>query len=341
MENFTGTKNYYNRMLALGENNLYDFRLQTLTDVEQLLLRFKNEKERMMQTNIAVMPKIYAYLEVIEKTLNSQITNKPLLALNQAAIGFLDKDLMEIVLNDPTDKEMRDALSLELVLVGAAINAPLQAITPYTPEDMQAVLKGKEDVYYDDIVFTYSLRQFFEANVSGSLFSLMVKTLPSVLKEPENLKTYYWSDAFVLTMLLHSIWRHFFLLPQVDQQFILQNYFYQSIVLGVPVKFALQETLQRASVKGEGEKMVRFLRENLALGKETIPTTIDTAQGKTVADVSTEFLTKAATEQINTLVQEKYISDMYRGQIDNEYFSFWLRQALTIIWQLKSGDIFK
>jgi len=327
-------------MLALGKNNLYDYRIQSLTQVEQALVQLLAAKEKMMGLNIESMGKFYEYMESLHLSLNTPIKDKPLLALTQAAIGFLDKDLLEIFLNDPTDESMRDNVAVELLFVAAATDNIKEAQT-YTEEQMEQVLKGNDAVIYDDVVFVSSLRKFFQANISKELFSQMTKTLPSVVKEPENMKMYYWDDAFVLGMMLHGIWRHFFLLTSVDQQFLLQNYLYQSIVLGVPVRLGIRDAIQRASVKGELEKTVRFFRENLALGKESIPTNTLSGEGIPLGQVVKNFLTKVATEQINTLVQEKYISDMYRGKEDNEFFSAWLREVLTVVWQLKTGDIVK
>lgn len=327
-------------MLALGQNNLYDYRLQSLNDVQQMLTTLLDAKEKMLAQNIPVIAKMYGYLEAIDKTANEQTVNKPLLALYQAAISFLDKDLMEIFLNDPTDKTMRDALSLELLHVSASTgNLPLAKA--YTPEELQEIIKGRGEAFYDDVIFVSTLRQLFESNVSGSLFSALLKTLPASVTDPDNQRMYYWDDAFILAVMLHTIWRHFFLLSATDQQFLLQNYFYQSIVVGVPIRFALSEALKRAKAKGEQEKTLRLFRESILTGKENIPQNTMLRQGKLVGDVVKEFINKSATEQINTLVQEKYISDMYRGQEDNTFFALWMRELLSIVSQLKSGDITK
>lgn len=328
-------------MLALGENNLYDYRLQTLTDVQGVLSKLLAAKEQMLSQNNEVINKIYTSFESIQKVLNEKTPSTPLQAWNESMIGFLDKDLMEIFLNDPTDVEMRYALSLELKFIEAATNTGTTPVNPYTEEEMSLILKGKGDAFYDDFLFVFTLRQLLEANVSGTIFSLLVKTFRPIEENSDNTRSLYWNDAFVFSAVLHSIWRHFFLLSEVEQQFILQNYFYQSIVLGVPVRFALRETLIRASVKGKTEKTLQSFRESISVGKETIPTNILTAQGKTVGAVMREFVTKMATEQINTLVQEKYISEVYRGQQDNEFFAAWLRETLTTIAQLKSGEILK
>ncbi len=325
-------------MLTLGQNNLYDFRVHTLADVERVLGQIISVKEKMLALNVPVIQKMYTSLELIQNTLAQEVSNKQMLAFNQAVVSFLDKDLFEIFLNDPLDEEMRYNMSMQLMFVSVA-TGNVSSIKPYTEGEMEEILRGKGDAYYDELIFLATLRNFFSANISGNIFSLLTKTLPSVIKDPDNVKLYYWNDAFFLSVMLHSIWRHFFLLSSVDQQFILQNYLYQSIVLGVPVRFALQEALVRSSVANGKDQMIRFLREHIGLGKEIVPSNILTAQGKTVGELTKEFLNKASTEQINTLIQEKFITDIYRGQEDGDFFSAWLRELLTLVWQLKSGNI--
>ncbi len=327
-------------MLALGQNNLYDFRLQTLTDVQQMLSQLIVAKSKMMELNIPVITKMYGYLETIVATSNQNITNKPIAAMHQSAIAFLDKDLLEIFLNDPTDQDMRDALSLELTFVSAATRN-LVNIHAYSEEEMISIVKGKQEVPYDDLLFIYTLRDFIESSVSGAVFSALVKSLPAVEKQPDNMTPYFWDEAFMLSIILHSVWRHYFLLSDNEKLFLLQNYFYQSIVLGIPVRLALSESLKRDAALGKGDVSLRFTRETLFEGKETIPTTTMTRQGRKVSVILKEYNQKSATEQISTLIQEKYIADIYRGQEDSIFFSEWLREALIICSRLKTGDILK
>lgn len=328
-------------MLALGQNNIYDFRLQTLTQVQQMLMQLLQVKEQMLQHNVPVIEKMYHSLEALNATLLQPTMNKPIQAFHESALTFLDKDLMEIFYNDPLDQEMRDALSVELVLVSAA-TGNIPSLNVYTDEEMLEILKGNTELaYYDDSIFVYTLRKSFESNTSNTLFSSLTRTLPNVTKDPDNMKMYYWDDAFIMSMILHSIWKHFLFLPPNDQLFLLQNYYYQSIIIGVPVRFALQEAVKLGVSRREGEKVIRFLVESLLQGKETIPYNTFAREGKLTGDVIKEFFNKSTTEQINTLVQEKFVSDIYRGQEDNEFFAAWLREALSLAWSIRSNDILK
>lgn len=329
-------------MLALGQNNLYDFRLQTLTDVDQVLLRVLDQKERLLSLGEPAIEKMLGYFEVINTVASTPPPGKAMRALHDTAISFLDKDLIEIFLKDPGDVEVRNAVSVQLLFVSAMTNTLKVTITPYTEEEMIEILKGKQGVsYYDDLNFIYTLRQIFEANVSPNIFSLMTKSLAPVVDESNTIQLYFWSDAFILTSLLHTIWRHFSLLSESDQQFLLQNYFYQSIVVGIPVRFYISDACKRASSQGTAEKTFRFFRENLLSGKESLPNDTLMRQGQTLGTVVKEFTQKAAAEQINTLVQEKLIAERYRGQADSSFFSDWLREVLTTVSQLASGDILK
>ena len=327
-------------MLALGQNNIYDFRLQTLAEVQQMFGRLLQDKQKFLDLNVPVIPKMFTTLEALSKTSIEPSLNKPIQAFVEASLTLLDKDLMEIVYNDPTDKEMTDALSIELLLVSAA-TANIQGVNAYSDEEMLDILKGKDLPYYDDAIFVYTIRKSFEGNISNSIFSAMVKTLPGVDKTPDNIKMYYFDELFLLSSMLHSIWRHFLFLPVSDQQFLLQNYFYQSIILGVPVKFALQEAAKLAVSRREGDKMTRFLVESLLQGKETVPYQTLARDGKFTGDVFREYFTRSATEQINTLVLEKFVSDIYKGQEDAQFYSLWLREMLGIAWSIRSANILK
>lgn len=327
-------------MLALGQNNIYDFRLQTLAQVQQMLGQLIVEKQRFLDLNIPVIAKIFDSIEAINKTANEPNINKPIQAFHESAITFLDKDLLEIFYNDPKDKEMRDALSLELILVSAA-TGNVTGLSAYTDEEMLDILKGKEVPFYDDALFVYTLRKSFEGNVSNTLFSAMIKTLPGVATVPDNVKMYYWDEMFLLSVMLHAIWRHFLYLSQNDQLFLLQNYFYQSVIIGAPVKFELQETAKLAVSRRQGDGMGRFLIESLLSGKETVPSKTLMREGKITSDVFKDFMNKSANEAINTLVLEKFVSDMYRGQEDSEFFAAWLRETLSIVWSIRTGEILK
>lgn len=323
-------------MVEGGQKSIYRLSLQSWKKVQAVLARLLERRGEVAALNLPLTEVFYQYVTALSVRANEPDDGSPLFTIDREIIRLLEVDMVEEFLRDPTDDIIRDNLSIELRLLACAINSA-QGITPYTLDEFKAVLLG-EVGFYNDSIFLFTLRHAMESAGGQEYASLLVSTLP-LANAPLDLEDrYWWDETLLLATSLHLIWRFFPTLGLAKQEALLQHYFYRSLVIGVPVRRWLQEAL---GVTGEellaeiNKSFIEFLKDSY----ESVPLNIEATAGKNLADVYREYLPKVYNEGIGILVQEKFITDMYKGSSVGEVCLSWLREALNIFFHLKREDI--
>lgn len=322
-------------MPTLGQHKLYDFRKQSLPEVQEALSDLLKVKNDLRAKGVTGIEKIYAYTEAIYTVANRKESDDPLEIIDKEIINFLDIDVIRQFIDNPQDSENREGMSIQLAMVASATNSLKTGANPYTKDELKAILKG-EGSFYNDLVFINTLRQIMTQGSDEEIAQMFLHSLPAITAPEDIQRLYFWDEAVMFCVLLQTIWTLFASLNPESQKFLLQNYFYISIVAGVPVCFWLQEFL---SDNPDFEKLVIVFIRNLDENHESVPMSSSDENGKLLPDLLKEFISKVYGAEIAVLEQEKFIGSFYTGQANGEIYAFWLREALTVVLHIRRGDI--
>lgn len=319
--------------------NFFFFRLQSLDDVKQALADLALEKKRETKIGEIILEKNYTYLAALRQAAEREGEGELLAAVNRELIGFLQPVLAKRFLAKPASLEERNNVTFQLIMLAAATgNLGNFNAAPYSPEELSGITAGA-GTYYDDLTFVHTIGRILAGNEQASYARIIVSTLP-VSDQPAGLaKNYYWDDAFIFALLLQAAWQSFIFLTADQQQILLQNYFYLSIVAGVPVRAWLTELFLARAEGVDYQRLSEIFFRMVEYGKELVPIDTETMAAKPLAEILKAYLAIVYHEEITTLAQEKFIADIYDGQPFGRRYSEWLREALSVARLLKKGEL--
>lgn len=318
-----------------GSHQFYDFRRGSWSEVKTALDNLVKAKEKIIgQTSAAL--KLYEYAEPIIALANSKSFAGAADIADREAMCFLDVDLAAEFLADPTDAGNGDALSLELAFIAAAVGVA-KNVVPYDDRELGLVLDG-DDRFYNDLIFAGTLGSLIGRTGGEKIAARLARSLPLIKPKEDIKQTYFWVDAFIFSLMLQAAWSHFKNLEAGDRQFLLQNYFYLGIVLGVPVRWWISELLRNKSDE-DYNILSREIAKNLEASHESVPLSDGDITGRPLADLVREFMPKIQPTGVIELELGSMVDKFYKNQVDEAFFSSWLREAVSILLHLKKGDI--
>lgn len=327
-------------MAQLEQRTMYLFRSQPWADTLLALRGLLSARAALEQKKISNITPLLNRLELINKTaLAAEGEIGTLRLIERELIRFLDTANVDFFLSNPDNKKFHDELAGEVMFIAAATgNDPgLWPVAPYTNEELNQVFAGNVS-FYDETVFLHTLRNVLTTPGSRALAELFFYALPAAHGEPNAVEFRWWDDAFVFSSLLQVAWYLFPFLDFAEQQFLLQNYFYQAGVLGVPVRNHLAEVLKVLRVDRR-DAMSDFYFEAVMGSKENVPIDFETWQQQPLAGLIKKYLALSYSQESGLLEQEKFITDLYQGQAIAAAMGGWLREALAIVWHLKRRDL--
>ena len=302
------------------------FFLQSWPETEKAWQDIIAARDKMLALPIAVLPKLYGYIDDIAGIIALQNQHKILWPADSACLRFLDKDLVAQFLANPNDKVTRDALSLEVMMIHAALGL-LKDAEPYTPEELMWLFSQEGD-FYNDELFAFTLRRALTGEQRESVGAIIYDVL-SAEAQGSGGEVHDWYGAMIYGLMLNVVWAWVVSEPS-KLSLLMENYFYRSLVCGVPVREHLAElTILRAP-----DFMSRYLLEN----KEQVPTKFPADDYRPLADLIAGYYEAYGADPRNGFSQETYASKIYRGQQYADVYTAWLREAINIAVRIREGN---
>ncbi len=318
-------------VLKLGAQKLYTFYSQPAAEVVLALNELVAAKER-LEIFTPNSKGIFDAATILSKQLQNTDPNI-LVKIDKVLISLISVDLIKNFIANPSDQDLLVSLSSQILLVSAAtdnLSAGLKEIKPYSDEEMDLVLQGKLP-YYDDILFVYTLRQMISGAIVSEYVGKLLGSLSTAPKEDDyESAEFYWLEVLISGLILQLAWANFADLSISDRKFLLQNYFYQSLVMGVPVRDRVLlafNGMNPEDLNKEFDSLIRALDYNL----EFIPATAEAAFGVKVSETVHQALALIYEEEIKTFAQEKFITSFYKDETNNDAMRQWLRELLRLI----------
>lgn len=305
---------------------LYAFFLEPWDIVQRGLLELAKEKARLMGLNIPAIPKMYSYIDEINIYISNHDTKDLLWPVDQNTIRTLDVSLAKQFIQKPEDKAVRDALSLELLMIHAGLGL-LKEAEPYSPDELREIVSSEGSEAYIDEVFVFTMRRIMAGLDIEEDIPIILAMLTRDAKEKEA-PPYDWHGAVAFMMVMQTVWRCFKFLNEHDQEFLLQEYYYSAIACGVPVR-----TFIRLAFDGRTEAEVAIDRQRfsqaLLKNVENIPI-VTPESGMPFADALKQFLSKHSADLENGFSHQQFAEETYRGREWRDAYVPWLREAIAI-----------
>ena len=323
------------------EHNIFEYHLEPIETIKAALARIEDDYE-ILRGGGPIMERIYRYIFKINEELYRQPENDALVLAHRGIIQFLRPEVIDALRTNPGDKITRDEASFHLAMVGAAATL-VPDVVPYDTIELQLVVKGDKNLYNPTIILStlhhlmHGGNSAEDAEVTKVYAQIVVGSLFPAQSQGEVVE-YGWIEALVYSTVLQAVWCNFSLLTPDRQQFLLQNYYYQAIVNGVPVREHLKNFLLSSPNKEAAEAVFERSIEN---NREVVPVKIGGTEGRLFVEVLKEYIAALYSGTISTLAQEKVLLNFYKGQEGVEIYTAWLREAFGIYYHLKRRDFLR
>ncbi len=320
-------------------HNLFFFRLEDYEGVKNGLVLLIQNKEKLLALNDKVIEKMFEYINPMYSATQLYKSDNIFDLIDMSSCSFLSAALIKEFIKDPKNLVLRDRLSVQLALVGAAtFNFLKPDLEPYNYEEIIRILVNGEKAMYTDFTFLYSLRSLLEINEPDDRVAAIFTTLDKINPEDSEFPLFYWNEALAFSLALQLIWKNFLFFDFKQQEFILTNYLFSAIVAGVPVDYWLKIILSTVAEGFDNQHTGKLFLKSIENNEENIPTNTVTFDNRKLREVLFEYVGQVYSGGIKTLVQEKFIQSIYGGQLEEKKFSFWLRNLLQLYYNLRSDE---
>lgn len=329
-------------MLHPGTQPLIAFRTTPWTDVRAVLRDAVQQSEKIAA---ALGPgvntdKFLERLKALQRFAENTPTGNPLIVADTEILHLLEVEIVRAFLANPADADLNEYVAGETLLLTAATATAPTAIPTYFQDEFTDIIQGKGQDFYNNIVFTATLRSYLDTRDDineETLGTLLLTALPTVENSSLLVQPYQWDGALIVVLMLQVLWKTLAFLPRARQQSIIQNFFYTSIVLGVPVRLWLKEALELSRADGAFDDLTRAFIFSFENSQEMLAD--NNGELQPFNALVKDYLGKVYNEQIDVLAQEQYLVSFYKDEKKNSYPVAWLREALNIILHIRKGDL--
>jgi len=323
-------------MSVIGQNQFYAFRMQEFDKLREAISVLLNKKEALVTAGIPAAEKACEYAVELQKILASEDKKNILNTAEKELVRFLDADIIAQFIATPEDETAKENLYYQLALVSSA-TGNMPGVSPFTKKELSDALEKGGDAY-DDTSFLITLNSLMGQTDDAEVGKMLADSLPAVSSQEDLLKLYFWNEALMFASVLHIIWASYQNLDPAIRSFLLRNYFYSAIVMGVPVRFLLQNYLKN---KGETDLNIAIdaILKDLDKNSESIPLGIEDEEGVAFTVFLKQTISNVHSGEVETLESERFLDEMYSDEEDAEFYTVWAREVLLIILHLRKGDI--
>jgi hypothetical protein len=318
---------------------LYDFRVEKWEDIISSLGEMMEAKEKLLDLGLPIIDKVLTRVSFIYSSAKNFKANNFVDVIDKETTRFLTNDVIQYVLDNPDDTPIVGLLSSQLFIISSATgNLPESEAKPYNLEEFKEVILGTAS-FYNETVFLQTLRQMILSVEEDERFLWLLNSLSPLRIEDES-SQYNWDEALMFSVVLQTVWRNFALFGQQSQQFLLQNYFYQAIVCGVPVRYWLDQFFGAIDDQKIADQVCGMFVKALESNQEKALVNLYKMTERPLSGIIKDYTTRiySSQEKIDVFTQEKFIEEIYVGQEGSENFADWMRQTLGIVLKLRKKD---
>lgn len=320
---------------------LLDYRTTPWSEVQNALADLLRREKELVEKGGEPMVRLFGYIEPVGVLAAISDEDDVVSAIDREILHLLEAELLQDFLANPANTDLQDMLGLELALVAAATDR-VKGFKPYTLEELQRIMAGDNSIY-NDLIFALTLReQLFQEEKDNDVVvgTFLLNSLPLLNAAKYEREKYMWDDMFLFTLILHVAWKTFAVLPPILQQRMLQQYFYISIVLGVPVRRWVTDGVEIME-KQSRQLVYQGFVQSIATSEEAIFRGTGDERIE-FTQVVKQYFERTVEESVGTPAQEKFLEEFFQStRSDAIQFEQknWLREALNISLRLRQQNL--
>jgi|GEM_PF-6496574 len=305
--------------------NFYNYSTQDFSEAFEAVAMLANNKVQILQADPGAKEIIGCAETVYGQFL---VENNPRLLTYHGLLKYLEKDLAINYSHDLRSQELKKELARQILLIYVALSNPLAAEI-YSPNDIVGIADGRK-TDYEDSVLARTLGKILSGEIEIADYVEPLLGFLNVNGGSEAREKLDWKSAFILALILHTLWNYYEKLPAMGRSLLLQNYLYLGVVAGVPIAEILSAYLDKISDYTEKQDESDFVLGGLQLNKEEVPlaTTFDKWQG--LKDVISKLMSRLQAKNFDALAQEDFYQELYKDVKGRDIFIHWLREVAKI-----------
>ncbi|MBI5413042.1 hypothetical protein HZA42_01675 [Candidatus Peregrinibacteria bacterium] len=228
-------------------------------------------------------------------------------------------------------------LDKRLKLITAVIGGP-RLVFPYSFEEFgRSVFEGVGEIDDERLLVTLIEAKYDDKNGYKFVKSVINFLAINTEKDEEKMN---WEESLLLFLMLDLLYYRFSKLTAAERWFLLQNYFYKSIVCGLPVKKVLQDYLRDSNSISDYFVKCSELKNCLANNKENIPTDLSRGEKRSMNALLNNFISQVAGDELNGYKIEEFARNLYKKEEGGrDAFVSWLRESFSILLHINSADL--
>lgn len=318
-------------------NNLFYYRLQNFDEVKKALGDLLLAKEALLKDGNEQTKELFVYVDALSVNLSKYNPANLIDSIDISSVCLLPVSLINGYLSSK-DSALCDLLSVQLSLICAAtMTLPDRNFKNYDFDELMLLQNGNDKIY-DDIIFISTIRELIQIVEPDDRVAAIFTSLDAVNPELTDFNKFYWNNALVFGLIMQLVWKNFANFGILQQEFLLENYFYTAIVCGVSMDKILKLFLSSTVFEFDNAQANAAFFKALEANNEIIPTNTNLSSSERLTTLFSSYISKVYSGDIKTLVQEKFIQDIYRGQIGDNIFSNWLRISLNVYYSLRNKE---
>lgn len=326
-------------MIEATPKSIFYYHLEDFESVKSDLLALWSRKQEIVESD-KTAERIFKNLEPLVASLNNYKKDNLMDAIDMNTIAFIPSGLIRSYL-DTRHPELRDLLVYQIRMVGAAtMNVSELNFTPYNFEEIRQMQDGEDNIF-NNFIYAYTLREMMDLSEPDDRIAAVFSEFESMPEDREYFEEYFWEEALLFSLSVNLIWKNFAFFGSVQQDFILKNYLYVAVVIGFPIEKILSFFLGIEEENFDAMSANSFFLKSFEENKESVPLKTDLSEVGKLSDLFKKYISKVYSGDIKTLIQEKFLQDIYRGQEGEVEFSEWLRNALKVYYSIRSKDYIK
>lgn len=320
-----------------------NYKFQTFEEVAEEFLKFTEFfTQNINEDTRGVLAEQIIGINELLKTVKESGGKFELADFESGAIGLLEinllKELKDSVLSvadydgaAPMLKKLSYEIEAISVVLGLAVSIPVV----YSIEDINKLSAAKGNQYD----FVRLLRTIVESMNNEDSRDMAMALLPKFdwVFSNENMEN-SWGETFILMLLTNLVFNNLVKFSDELRAEILRKYFYRGIILGAPVRKAIENALYETENVVSYVLTDKFLFDAMLLNIEMVPTDL---VGKSFNVVLSDYLNWAGNARYDDKKISEYVKEMYKKNPNKNFLEVWLTEALSIGVHLRAADLIK
>lgn len=211
-----------------------------------------------------------------------------------------------------------------------------QFITPYSVDEFIGFFVNIEQAEAGRFITTLIHAKLDEKDI----YPLIEFIFESILGDEDTLDTQdveIWFNWLVIYYALDLVWFHFSRLSDLQKDYLLKNYFYRSIVMGLPIEKFISDYLSESLDIIEFFSRHKVIQDSLNNNQESVLTDLNKNSFELFTDLLNKYIALNKDNYLDGYKMNDFLNNVYGSYTGREPFINWLRKGFALYFSIKEA----